>query len=229
MGQKVNPYAFRLGVNKTWKSQWYVHPREFASVLHEDILLRKEVFGDEEASRGDISEIEIVRQPQRVTVFIKAGRPGVIIGSKGASIERLNKKLQKLTSKKLQVKVREIKRPELDSKVIGLSIARQLEGRSPFKRVLKMSVSSAMKAGAKGIKIQISGRLGGAEMARRVELKEGRIPLQTLRADIDYSLSEAKTIYGVIGIKVWVCNGEILGDEKPSDAGAVIKTKKNEG
>lgn len=226
MGQKVNPYGFRLGVNKTWKSKWYVDPKDYAKTLHEDLAIRKAFDTFPEAKGADIADLEIVRQPQMVTVIVHTARPGVIIGAKGANIEKVTKRVQKLTDKKVQVKIKEIKKPEVDSQVIALNIARQLKGRSAFRRVLKMAVQNAMRAGVKGIKIKISGRLGGAEMARELEVKDGRIPLHTLRADIDYGFAEADTTFGVIGVKVWVFRGEVYGQEKKDDAGSLVRRQR---
>ncbi len=222
MGQKVNPYGLRLGINKTWKSKWYVDPRDYADSLHEDLALRKALMDSPEARGAEIGDIEIIRQPQRITMMIYTARPGVIIGTKGANIEKIGQRLQKLTDKKIQVKIKEVKKPEADAQIIALNIARQLKGRVAFRRVLKMTASNAMKAGCKGIKIKVSGRLGGAEMARTQEVKEGRIPLHTLRADIDYGFAEANTTFGVIGIKVWVFKGEVYGNEQKDDAGLLV-------
>ncbi len=229
MGQKVNPYGLRIGINKGWKSKWYVDPREYAECLHEDLSLRKALLASPEAKGAEISDIEIIRQPQRITLMIHTARPGVLIGSKGATIEKVGKELQKLSNKKLQVKIKEVKRPEADAQVVALNIARQLQGRGAFRRILKMTASSAMKAGCKGIKIKISGRLGGADMARSQEVKEGRIPLHTLRADIDYGFAEAHTTFGVIGVKVWIFNGEVYGNEQKEDAGLLVSRSPKEG
>lgn len=223
MGQKVNPYGMRLGINKTWKSRWYVDPREYSATLHEDLALRKILMDSPEAKGAEIGDIEIIRKPQRITMVIQTARPGVIIGAKGANIEKLNNQLQKVTDKKVQVKIKEVKKPEADAQIIALNIARQLKGRVAFRRVLKQTVSNAMKGGIQGIKIKISGRLGGAEMARTQEIKEGRIPLHTLRADIDYGFAQSYTTFGTIGIKVWVFNGEVYGNEQKDDAGKVVR------
>jgi small subunit ribosomal protein S3 len=225
MGQKVNPYGLRLGINKTWKSKWYVDPRDYADSLHEDLLLRKVLMDSPEAKGAEIGDVEIIRQPQRVTMMIYTARPGVIIGTKGANIEKIGARLQKLTDKKIQVKIKEVKKPETDAQIIALNVARQLKGRAAFRRVLKMTAGNAMKAGAKGIKIKISGRLGGAEMARSQEVKEGRIPLHTLRANIDYGFAESNTTFGVIGVKVWVFKGEVFGNEQKDDAGLLVSRK----
>jgi small subunit ribosomal protein S3 len=180
-----------------------------------------------ETKGADISDVEIIRQPQMITMIVHTARPGVIIGSKGATIEKISGLLQKMTDKKIQVKIREIKKPEADAQVIALNIAKQLKGRAAFRRVLKMTVQNAMKTGVQGIKIKIAGRLGGAEMARTLEVKEGRIPLHTLRADIDYGFAESHTTFGAIGVKVWVFQGEVYGQEKNDDAGLLVKKKRD--
>lgn len=223
MGQKVHPIGLRLGINKTWKSRWYVDPREYAKTLHEDLKLRKALYELPEAKGADISEIEIVRQPQRVTVIINTARPGVIIGSKGANIEKIGEKLQAIVDKKVAIKIKEIKKPDADAQIISLNVARQLKSRGSFRKALKMAITNAMKNGAQGVKIKISGRLGGAEMSRDLEMKEGRVPLHTLRADIDYGFSEAFTTYGAIGVKVWVFNGEVFKKDLKEDAGSLVK------
>ena len=229
MGQKVNPYGFRLGINKPWKSRWYVDPKEYAKTLHEDLALRKALMDSPEARGAEIGDVEIIRQPQRVTMMIQTARPGVIIGAKGANIEKITGRLQKLTDKKIQVKIKEIKKPEADASVIAQNIARQLKMRGAFRRVLKLSMANAMKSGIQGIKIKISGRLGGAEMSRTQEVKTGRIPLHTLRADIDYGFAESNTTFGVIGVKVWVFKGEVLGNENKEDAGLLVKKQRDKG
>jgi small subunit ribosomal protein S3 len=231
MGQKVHPYGLRLGINKTWKSRWYVDPRDYAKTLHEDLKLRKALFELPETKGADISDLEIVRQPQRVTVIINTARPGVIIGAKGATIEKIGEQLQKLIDKKVSIKIKEIKKPDTDAQIVALNVARQLKNRGSFRKALKQSITNAMKNGAQGIKIKISGRLGGAEMARTMELKDGRVPLQTLRADLDYGFAEAFTTYGAIGVKVWVFNGEKFERNTKEDAGVLVKKslEKKEG
>jgi small subunit ribosomal protein S3 len=215
----------RLGINKTWKSVWFVDNQSYADTLHEDLKLRKALMSYPESKNADIADVEIVRQPKKVTVVIHTARPGVLIGTKGVTIEKVNANLQKLTSDVLKVKVKELRRPEVEAQVVALNVARQLKGRNPFRKVLKQSINAAMKAGALGIKIKVSGRLGGAEMARVFELKEGRIPLHTLRADIDYGFAEAFTTFGAIGVKVWVFKGEILGTDTKEDAGSLLKKR----
>ncbi len=226
MGQKVNPIGLRIGINKTWKSKWYVDPREYADTLHEDLLLRKTLFNCPETKGADISDIEIIRHPQRITVVIQTSRPGIIIGAKGSNIEKIGNRLQTIAGKKIQIKIKEIKQPESDAQIIALNIARQLKSRSSFRRTLKMAVNNAMKTGVQGIKIKVSGRLGGAEMSRTEQIKAGRVPLHTLRADIDYGFAEADTTFGVIGVKVWVFTGEVYKRDRKEDAGLLVKKQK---
>lgn len=223
MGQKVNPIGLRLGVNKTWQSRWYADPREYADLVLEDIKIRKMVADLPECKNADIAEIEIVRHPQRVTIVIHTARPGVIIGVKGASIEKISADIQKQLTKKVQIKIKEIKRADLNANLIAQNIGRQLVGRGSFRKAMKQAVSNAMRAGAQGVKVRLSGRLGGADMSRAEEHKEGRVPLHTLRADIDYGTYEALTTYGKIGIKVWVYNGMNYGIDHNEDAGQLVK------
>lgn len=224
MGQKINPIGLRVGINKTWKSKWYVDPREYAQTLHEDLRLRKALLDAPEVKGADISDVEIIRKPQRVTLVITTSRPGIIIGAKGANVEKVGARLQKLSDKKIQIKIKEVRKPDGDAQVVANNIARQIESRAPFRRVLKNAVSKAMQSGAQGIKIKVSGRLGGAEIARSEWMKEGRVPLHTLRSDIDYGVQRAETTFGTIGVKVWIFNGEIF-DRKVtvSEAGSVVK------
>ncbi len=223
MGQKVNPFGLRLGINKQWRSKWYVDPREYADTLHEDLLIRKTLAEQPETRNADIAEIEIIRHPQRVGIVIHTSRPGVIIGTKGSNIEKIGNQLQKLVSKKIQIKIKEIKRPETSAQLIAMNVARQLRTRSSFRRTLKMAVGGAMKAGVQGVRIRIAGRLGGADMSRVETQKDGRVPLHTLRADIDYGFAEALTTFGVIGVKVWLFHGEVLRKEPKEDAGLLVK------
>jgi small subunit ribosomal protein S3 len=230
MGQKVNPIGLRLGINKTWKSKWYVDPREYADTLHEDLKLRKSLLEAPEVQGAEISDIEIIRKPQRVTIVITTSRPGIIIGSKGANVEKLGVRLQKLSNQKIQIKIKEIKKPEADAQLIAQNVARQLVSRGSFRRTMKMAVSKAMQSGAQGVKIRLSGRIGGAEIARSEWTKEGRIPLHTLRSDIDYGFATANTSFGAIGVKVWVFNGEIYDRAVKDDAGGLVrKPIRNEG
>lgn len=231
MGQKVSPYGFRLGINKSWKSLWYVNPADYARTLHEDLLLRKVLLESSEVKSADLADMHITRQPRRVTLSIETARPGVIIGAKGANIEKLTSRLQKLITDpkvKVSVKIKEIKKPDTDANVIAQNIARQLKGRAAFRRTMKMAVQNAMRGGGvQGIKIKISGRLGGADMSRALELKEGRVPLHTLRANIQYGFDESNTTFGVIGVKVWVFHGEILGSDHKEDAGLLVSNRRD--
>jgi small subunit ribosomal protein S3 len=226
LGQKVNPIGLRLGINKTWKSKWYVDPRDYAETLHEDLRLRKLLKSCPETRGAEISDIEIIRQPQRITVVIESSRPGILIGTKGATIEKIGARLQKEAGKKIQIKIKELKKPEINAQLIADNVARQLKSKSSFRRALKMAVNNAMKGGVQGIKIRIAGRLGGAEMARVQQYKEGRIPLHTFRANIDYGFSESNTTFGVIGVKVWVFLGEVYKRDIKDDAGVLVRKKR---
>lgn len=226
MGQKVNPYGIRIGINKGWKSKWYVDPREYADTLHEDLKLRKILENMPETRNAEIADVEIIRHPQRITLMIQTSRPGVIIGTKGSNIEKIGARLQKEAGKKIQIKIKEIKRPETNAQVIALNVARQLRTRSSFRRTLKMAIGGATKAGVAGIKIRIAGRLGGAEMSRTETQKAGRVPLHTLRADIDYGFAESRTTFGTIGVKVWIFNGETLRKDTKEDAGALVRKRR---
>ena len=208
MGQKTNPIGLRLGIIKGWDSNWY-GGRDFSKKLVEDDQIRK--YLNARLGKAGISKIAIERSLKLVTVTIFTARPGMIIGRGGQEVDKLKEELKKLTGKEVQINISEIKRPELDAYIVASTIAKQIEGRVSFRRAIKTAVSGTMRIGAEGIKVIASGRVGGAEMARQETYKEGRIPLHTLRADIDYSLVEAHTTYGRIGIKVWICKGEIYG------------------
>jgi small subunit ribosomal protein S3 len=208
MGQKVNPIGLRLGIIKGWESNWYGGDT-FSDKLVEDQKIRKYVIA--RIPKGGISKIIIERTLKRITLTIHTARPGVVIGKGGSEVDLIKEELKQLTSKDVQINIFEIKRPELDAKLVGESIAQQLRARISYRRAMKQAIASAIRVGAQGIKIKVSGRLGGAEMARTEQYKEGRIPLHTLRADIDYAISEADTVYGIIGIKVWIFNGEVYG------------------
>ncbi len=217
MGQKTHPIGFRLGVIKTWQSNWY-SDRNMADLLQEDLMIRRYV--KSRLSRAGIAKVEIERAPQKATITIHTARPGIVIGRKGAEVDKLRDELQHLTGKEIYINIQEIRRPELDAQLIGDSIARQIEQRISFRRAMKKSITAAMRMGAEGIKITCGGRLGGAEMARTESFNDGRVPLHTLRADIDYARSTAHTTYGCIGIKVWICKGEIIkGEEGEAGAG----------
>src|SRR5574344_1590823 len=225
VGQKVNPIGLRLGINKTWQSRWYADSREYADLLHEDLRIRKLVLALPECNNADIAEIEIVRHPQRVTIVIHTARPGVIIGVKGATIEKISADVQKQLTKKVQIKIKEVKRADLNASLIAENVGRQLVGHGSYRKAMKQAISNAMRAGAQGVKIRLAGRLGGAEMKRTEEHKEGRVPLHTLRADIDYGTFEALTTYGKIGVKVWVYNGMNYGHEQNEDAGQLVRKR----
>ena len=228
MGQKVHPIGLRLGVNKTWQSRWYADSSEYADLVLEDLKIRKMIDNLPECKNADIAQIEIVRHPQRVTIVIHTARPGVIIGAKGANIEKISVEIQKHLTKKVQIKIKEIKRAEVNASLIAQNVARQLANRGSFRKALKQASGNAMKGGAQGVKIRISGRLGGAEMSRTEEHKEGRTPLHTLRANIDYGFAEAHTTFGKIGIKVWVYNGMMYNHEQNEDAGQIVKKNRKE-
>jgi small subunit ribosomal protein S3 len=208
MGQKVNPTGLRLGIIKGWDSSWY-GGNDFPDKIVEDDQIRNYISA--RIPKGGISKVVIERTLKRITLTIHTARPGVVIGKGGSEVDKIKEELKKITGKDLQINIFEIKRPELDAKLVGESIAQQLKARISFRRAMKQAIASAMRVGAEGIKIKCSGRLGGAEMARSEQYKEGRIPLHTLRADIDYAITEAETIYGKIGIKVWIFKGEVYG------------------
>ena len=215
MGQKTNPIGIRLGFIKGWDSNWY-GGRHYADKIVEDDKIRRYI--NTRMPKASIAKIIIERTLKLVTVTVNTARPGIIIGKGGQEVDKLKEELKKLTSKEVQINIFEIKRPELDARLVADSVARQLEGRISFRRAIKMSIASTMRMGAEGIKVTISGRLNGAEMARTETFKEGRIPLHTFRADIDYALSEAHTKMGRIGIKVWICKGEVYGKRDLSPA-----------
>lgn len=217
MGQKVHPIGFRLGYTKSWSSKWYAE-REYPALLHEDLKIRKLV--KDKLAHAGVSRIEIERSAQTAKINIHTARPGIIIGRKGAEVEKLKKDLELLTGKQIHINIMEVKKPEIEAQLIAENVALQLEKRIAFRRAMKKSVAAALRFGAQGIKIRCSGRLAGAEIARSEWYREGRVPLHTLRADIDYGFTEAKTTYGQIGIKVWIYKGEIL-PEKEEIAGVI--------
>jgi small subunit ribosomal protein S3 len=208
MGQKVNPISNRLGIIKGWDSNWY-GGKNYADKIVEDQRIRS--YLNARLAKASISKIIIERTLKLITVTVNTARPGIIIGKGGQEVDKLKEELKKITNKEVQINIFEVKRPELDATIVANNIARQIEGRISYRRAIKMSIASTMRMGAEGIKVQVSGRLGGAEMARSEGYKEGRIPLHTLRANIDYAVSEANTKVGVIGIKVWICRGEVFG------------------
>ncbi|MEZ0541706.1 30S ribosomal protein S3 [Fibrella arboris] len=215
MGQKINPVGFRLGIVKGWDSSWY-GGKEFSDKLVEDQKIRKYISA--RIPKGAIARVVIERTLKRITLTIHTARPGIVIGKGGGEVDKIKEELKKITGKDVQINIFEIKRPEIDAKLIGEAIAQQLEARISFRRAMKQAINSAIRVGAQGIKVKVSGRLGGAEIARSEQYKEGRVPLHTMRADIDYALSEAQTVYGKIGIKVWVFKGELYGKRDLSPA-----------
>ncbi len=223
MGQKTSPISNRLGIVRGWDSNWFAG-KDSAMKLVEDEKIRK--YLNARINKGGISRIIIERTMKRVTVTIHTSRPGIIIGRGGTEVDRLKEELKKLTGKEVQINIAEIRRPELEAAIVGETIAKQLEARINYRRALKMAIASAMRMGAEGIKIRVGGRIGGADMARTEEYKQGRTPLHTWRADIDYAISEAQTVYGKIGIKVWVCRGEVYG--KKDLTGAFVAEQKEE-
>jgi len=208
LGQKAHPLGLRLGIIKTWNSNWF-DEKNFAGKLQEDLRIRKYVRN--RLDNAAVSKIGIERTAKKIILTIHTARPGIVIGKKGSEVDKLREELKTITKKDVQINISEIKRPELDSLLVAQNIAKQLEGKISFRRAMKKAITSTMRLGSEGIKIVCSGRLGGAEMARREEYKQGRIPLHTLRADIDYASYTAHTTYGCIGIKVWICNGEVIG------------------
>jgi len=228
MGQKVHPTGIRLGIVKDWNSTWYAEGSEFADNLEGDLAVRRYLL--EELKNASVSRIDIERPSKALSITIHTARPGIVIGKKGEDIEKLRRKATKLTGAKTTINIEQIRKPELDAKLVAESVAQQLERRIMFRRAMKRAVQNAMRLGAEGIKIQIGGRLGGAEIARSEWYREGRVPLHTLRADIDYSTAEAHTTYGVLGVKVWIFKGEILpGQEKAAAPEVVEAPKKKSG
>ncbi|MBL7850177.1 MAG: 30S ribosomal protein S3 [Cyclobacteriaceae bacterium] len=223
MGQKINPVGLRLGIIRGWDSNWF-GGKEFSDKLVEDQKIRKYI--DARIQKGGISKVVIERTIKRITLTIHTARPGVVIGKGGTEVDKIKEELKQLTGKDVQINIYEIKRPELDARLVGESIAQQLEARISYRRAMKQAIASSMRVGAEGIKVKLSGRLAGADIARTEQYKEGRIPLHTLRADIDFALSEAQTVYGKIGIKVWIFKGEIFGKRDLSpNVGIVSQTE----
>lgn len=208
MGQKVNPIAMRLQVNRTWDSRWYADSKEFGDLLQEDLKIREYI--DKECAQAGVSKVIIERPHKKCRVTVHTARPGVVIGKKGADIEKLRQRLAKITESEMHLNIVEVRKPEIDAKLVAASVAQQLERRVLFRRAMKRAVQNAMRMGALGIRVNVSGRLGGAEIARTEWYREGRVPLHTLRANIDYAAAVASTPYGVIGVKVWIFKGEIL-------------------
>lgn len=214
MGRKVHPYGFRLGVIKDWKAKWYAERGEYTELLHEDLAIREKI--REEMGRAGISEIVIKRFPNQVSITIYTAKPGIVIGRKGSNVRALRQRLEDLTGKTIRIDVQEVDEPEMDASLIAERIVEQIERRISHRRAMKQAASRAIRQGAEGVKIEVSGRLSGAEMARKEGVNEGQVPRHTLRADIDYAQDEALTTYGRIGVKVWIYKGEILpGQEMP--------------
>lgn len=211
MGQKVNPNGFRLGIIYDWKSRWFAK-KEYGNLLEKDIRIREYI--NQKAKRAGISKVEIERAGDRVKVDIYTARPGIVIGKKGAEVDVLRSKLEKITREKVQINIQEVKKPELDASLVAQNIADQLEARVSFRRAMKRAVGAAMKSGAKGVRINCAGRLGGSEMARREWYREGRVPLHTIRADINYGFAKSNTVFGTIGVKVWIYKGDIIKKER---------------
>jgi small subunit ribosomal protein S3 len=211
VGQKTHPYGLRLGLVKPWKSRWFA-TKNFADLLQEDLLIRR--YTNKRLHHAGISDIQILRAPKKVSIDIYTAKPGIVIGRKGAEVDKLKEELQLLSGKEILLNIIEVKKPEMSAALVAQSIAVQLEGRVSFRRAMKKAIAAAMKSGAEGIKVMCSGRLGGAEIARSEKYHRGRVPLHTLRADIDYASVTAHTTYGCIGVKVWVCNGEVIEKEK---------------
>lgn len=208
MGQKTHPIGLRLGIIKTWNSHWF-DEKGFSDKLHEDLQIRKYVRNRLESAA--VSKIGIERTAKKIILTVHTARPGIVIGKKGSEVDKLREELKTITGKDVQINISEIKRPELDAYLVAQNVSKQLQGKISFRRAMKKALTSTMRLGAEGIKIVCSGRLGGAEMARKEEYKQGRIPLHTLRADIDFANYTAHTTYGCIGVKVWICNGEVIG------------------
>ena len=208
MGQKVNPIAMRLQVNRTWDSRWYADSKDFGALLQEDLKIREYI--DRECAQAGVSKVIIERPHKKCRVTVHTARPGVVIGKKGADIEKLRQRLSKITESEMHLNIVEVRKPEIDAKLVAASVAQQLERRVLFRRAMKRAVQNAMRMGALGIRVNVAGRLGGAEIARTEWYREGRVPLHTLRANIDYAAAVASTPYGVIGVKVWIFKGEIM-------------------
>jgi len=218
MGHKVHPYGFRLGVSRTWTAKWYAD-KEYTTLLQEDIAIRTLV--TKRLANASVSQVEIERGINHVTVTVHTAKPGIVIGKGGANVEILRQQIGALSKRKVKLEIKEIRQPELDAYLVAMNVAQQLSRRIAFKKAMKQAIQRTMKAGAKGVKIAVAGRLGGSEMARREWDREGRIPLGTLRADISYGLAEAKTTYGIIGIKAWIFRGEVLTQEEEKQKAAL--------
>ena len=217
MGHKINPAGMRVGIIRDWDAKWYANKKDFATTLHEDLKLREYI--EAKLAEASISRVEIERTANRVNISIHTAKPGMVIGKGGSEVEKLRKELNNLTGKRVHINIVEIKKPDLDAKLVGESIAEQLENRVAFRRAMKQAIQRTMRAGAKGIKVQVAGRLNGADMSRVERFSEGTVPLHTLRADIDYSWVEAHTTYGKLGVKTWIYRGEVLPAKKENSKG----------
>jgi small subunit ribosomal protein S3 len=220
MGRKVHPIGFRLGINQPWEGRWFAEGAEYRNQLHQDLIIRKLIY--KEAEKAGVSMVEIERFPGKVKVVVNTAKPGILIGRKGDSVKKIRTDLEALTGKKIDLEIKEIKAPDCDALLVARNIAGQIERRVSYRRAMKRALQQAMRQGAEGIKVSVSGRLSGAEMARIVWMRDGRVPLQTLRANIDFARSEALTTYGRIGVKVWVYKGEVI-------SGAEEKVEATEG
>ena len=221
MGRKVHPIGFRLKINKTWEGRWYAEGGDYVQNLHQDFALRELVRN--EASKAGVSRVDIERFPGKVKIVVNTAKPGILIGRKGENVKKIRQSLESIVGKKIDLEIKEIKSPDLDAYLVAQNIAEQLERRISYQRAMKRAVQQAMRQGGEGIRVEVSGRLSGAEMARSVNMREGRVPRQTLRADIDFSKAEALTTYGRIGVKVWIYKGEVLPEleEKPESTEGV--------
>lgn len=221
MGHKVHPYGFRIGVIRGWKSRWYAEGDEYAELLHEDLQIREHI-DDSASRRAGLSRVEIERFPNQVSITVWTSRPGIIIGRRGSNVKRVRRELEDLTGKQISIDVQEVEQPELDARLVANNIASQLERRIYHGRAMQRAVDSTMEAGAQGVKVECKGRLSGSQMSRREWRHEGEVPLQTLRADVDFARDEARTTYGHIGVKVWIYKGEVLSEEEAEEHPFVV-------
>ncbi len=221
MGQKVHPYGFRIGVIRDWKSHWYAEGSDYADLLHEDLKIRRHI-EDNVSRRAGVSRIEIERFPKKVSITVWTAKPGIVIGRKGSTVKKMRSELEDMTGKRISIDVQEVEQPELDARLVANDVASQLERRIYHGRAMKRAVNSAMRAGAQGVKVECKGRLSGSQMTRREWQHEGQVPLQTLRANIDFARDEARTTYGHIGVKVWIYKGEVLSEEEAEEHPFVV-------
>lgn len=227
MGRKVHPIGFRLNITRTWDARWYAEGEKYIDQLHQDLAIRELIY--EEAPRAGVSRIEIERFPGKVNLIVHSSKPGVLIGRKGVNVKRLRRLLEELEGEKIDLDIEEIENPDLDAHLVAENVARQLESRISFSRAMSRTIQRSMRQGAEGVRVEVAGRLGGAEMARTIHMREGRVPRQTLRADIDYAMTEAATAYGSIGVKVWIYKGEVVpsleDDEEVADHDGVYVSR----